>query len=198
MPISGEPMRRRDFIVGTVALGASAGIAAVGFDVYRDQALERWLSEAVSDARFPRDPERTGALDDMHRQRLHVLFAYIGERWSLPATGTRREAMVADLIEMKTMIAPSYFTEFAEAAQVLAEIERVTGSSRIACERLFDVLGTESATDSSRLGRARRYVCAEFVTWFMAMDGFSRYGYRNYRGFIGGSFAQRPPPYRGL
>jgi hypothetical protein len=191
-------MRRRDFIAGTVVLGASAGIAAFGFDAYRDHALERWLREAVSDAPSPRDPEKTGALDDMHRQRLHGLFAYIGERWSLPATGARRETIVADLIAMKTTITPSYFTEYTEAARVLAEIERVTGSSRVACERLFAAPGAEPVAESSRLGRARWFVCAEFVSWFMAVDGFGRYGYRNYRGFMGGSFAQRPPPYREL
>lgn len=198
MPVRGVPMKRRDFIAGTVALSASAGIAVIGFDVYRDHALERWLSEAVSNSDSPRDPERTGALEDGHLQRLHGLFAYIGERWRHPAAVARLDAMVADLIGMKTTLAPSYYTEYVEAAQVLAEIERVTGSSRIACEWLFSGPGTQLVTESSRLGRARRYVCAEFVSWFMAMDGFSRYGYRNYRGFMGGSFAQKPPPYRGL
>lgn len=191
-------MKRRRFIAGAALIGAAACGAMYGFDRSADRALEGWLRERVADDDIPRDPGDVGQVDTNTLGVLLGLFAFIGDHWGLPSTGAARDALLMQLLEAKTTIAPSYRREYREAAEVIDRIGRVTGAKDAAYLRIFATSAADEDARLTRLGRAHRLVAGEFVTWFMAMDGFARHGYRNYRGYMGGSYASSPPPYRSL
>lgn len=191
-------MNRREFLIGSFVLCASVGTAVAGVDTRRESTTEGWLREHLSTSSLPRSPELTGTLSDVHRRLLSGFFDYLGERWNLPASSTKKEALFNDLVGMKTSIAPSYLTEYREAASVLAAFGAAGASPTTAYERLLGPIDAAEVNVHSRLGRVRKFVSAEFIVWLMAKDGYARYGYQNYRGLMAGSFAMQPPPYRHL
>lgn len=191
-------MKRRDFLIGSLVLCASASVTAGGVAMPQGVAIEPWLRERLSTSSLPRLPGLTGTLSDPDRPRLLEFFHYLGERWSLPASNAKRTALFEDLLSMKTSIAPSYVTEYREASAILAILGSQGLSPKAACERLLGPPGGTGGDENSRLGRARKFVSAEFIAWMMAKDGYARFGYQNYRGLMAGSFALQPPPYRHL
>lgn len=183
-------MDRRTFLLAAAA-------AMVGLEATWAEApdLDAWLRAEVSAEPAPRRPERTGRLAARHHRALLGLFRHIGERWDMAAVSGVGEPQLSDLLRYKTERPPSYLTEYREAAAVLAEIAERTGSLGEAHDRLLlplDVPGFPA----SRLGRAQRFVSAELIVWYVSQGGFRRFGYANYRGFVGGRFTAVPPPYR--
>ena len=191
-------VHRREFLIGTFVLLAWVGGTVADGDTPIDDATENWLREYVSASALPRSPELTGVLSDVHRRLLHGFFHHLGDRWKLPASSEKRAALFDDLMSMKTDIAPSYLIEYKEAAAVLMALGAAGASPMAAYERLLGPADGAVLDAHSRLGRARKFVTAEFIAWLMAKDGYERFGYRNYRGLMAGSFAIQPPPYRHL
>ncbi|MDG2539210.1 hypothetical protein P5Y53_16155 [Dyella jiangningensis] len=191
-------VNRREFLIGSFVLWASTNVAMAGGDTRRDDATEKWLHEYVSGSTLPRLPEQVGSLGDTDRRLLRGFFDHLGDRWNLPASTTKKAAFFDDLLSMKTSTAPSYLTEYKEAAAVLLALGGAGASPSSAYERLLGPVGNAGLGAHSRLGRARQFISAEFIAWIMAKDGYARFGYQNYRGLMAGSFAIQPTPYRHL
>ncbi|APG05954.1 hypothetical protein BJI69_19965 [Luteibacter rhizovicinus DSM 16549] len=80
---------------------------------------------------------------------------------------------------------------------VIEALLRAHEGAAYAYDRLLEPMGVADAVPS-RIERVKHFVSIEFIRWFMSKDGFARFGYRNYRGLMAGSFAMSPPPYRHL
>lgn len=195
---SGLTMDRRAFIlsIATASAVAAAGIGLQG--VVFDADLDDWLDQDVSRDPGPRSASDTGTLTHDRFLLLKGLFDAIGKRWEMDASGGIEQWQFASLVENKTTQAPSYLAEYTEAADLLARIRDHAGGLDQAHARLLLPSNRPESFGISRLGRARKFVSAEFILWYVSQGGFKRFGYANYRGYMGGPFSSRPLPYRGL
>ncbi len=196
---SGLAMDRRGFILSAAA-AATVAAAAVGLkdEPVLDADLDDWLDQEVSRDPGPRSASDTGTLTRDRFLLLNGLFDAIGQRWDMAAASGIEPWQFASLVENKTRQAPSYLAEYTEAADLLARIRDRAGGLEQAHARLLLPSGGPESFGISRLGRARKFVCAEFMLWYVSQGGFKRFGYANYRGYMGGPFLSKPLPYRGL
>jgi hypothetical protein len=151
--------------------------------------------EAVPGPVALREPSRTGTLRGAERKHLFRLFQHVGARWEMAASGVG-EAEFSDLVDSKSSIQPSYFTEYKEAAVLVgrASADDDPNSSMDALLLPRPEVANMAAT---RLGRFQKYVGNEFITWYLTRGGFRRFGYEDYRGYGGGSFMDHSRlPYR--
>ena len=184
-------MDRRTFILAAAA-------AAMGLDATWAQApdLDAWLLAEVTGPPGPRDAARVGSLARRDHRLLLGFFRHIGKRWELAAASGVGDRHFASLTSHKTEQRPSYLAEYHEAAVIIAEVRARTGSLDEAYERLLVPVDLPGFSLHTRLGRAQRFVSSELITWIVCQGGFRRFGYANYRGFMGGLFTAVPPPYR--
>ncbi len=196
---SGPMMDRRAFILSAAA-AATVAATVVGLKdgLVFDADLDEWLDEDVSRDPGPRSASTTGTLTEDRFLLLQGLFDAIGKRWEMEAASGIEPWQFASLIENKTAQAPSYLLEYREAADLLARIGDRTGGLDQAHARLLLPSSRPQSFGVSRLGRAQKFVSAEFIVWYVSQGGFKRFGYANYRGYMGGPFGSQPLPYRGL
>ncbi|WP_125903142.1 hypothetical protein [Luteibacter rhizovicinus] len=190
-------MERRTFLGGIAFACLPMAAPAVVAVPPAKASLDLWLAEPVVAPAGPRQPGRKGNLDPAQAEALFGFFNHIGDRWEFPASREKRRALCEELIRIKTSAEPSYWREYTEAALVIEALLRAHEGAAYAYDRLLEPMGVADAVPS-RIERVKHFVSIEFIRWFMSKDGFARFGYRNYRGLMAGSFAMSPPPYRHL
>lgn len=178
------------FAISAVALPSRIAIA---------DELHEWLATVVAGETGLRDPARTGTMSAEEFDAFWALFERIGELWELSAFTTIDRTALRDMLDLKAESPPSYFTEYRAGAKAirhtLDRIDSRTGA--------FDLLitGTFDADEiaATRLGRLRRHVVGELITLQVSHGGFRRFGYKNYRGYMGGVFSDPDDlPYRSM
>ncbi|MDF3982168.1 hypothetical protein P3W23_09220 [Luteibacter sp. PPL554] len=190
-------MERRTFLGGMVLVCLPMATPALVVVPPPRESLDPWLAERVVAPVGPREPSRKGNLDPAQAEALFGFFNHIGNRWEFPAGREKRRVLCDELIRTKTSAEPSYWREYTEAALVIEALLRAHAGAAYAYDRLLEPTGVTGVV-TSRIDRVKHFVAIEFIRWFMAKDGFARFGYRNYRGLMAGSFAMSPPPYRHL
>jgi hypothetical protein len=170
---------RRDFLRLTTALGLS---------VWFSPGCLALRLDAADDLESPRNPTWTGRLRPREVHDLWSLFDYIGSAWGSAGFCTiASEGALRPILDQKTGLSPSYLTEYRRAVKTFRQLQDQFGQEE-ALRRFFFVV------DDPFL---RRYVVLELLTLQVAFGGFRRFGYKNYAGFMGGSFDDREHlPYR--
>lgn len=129
-------------------------------------------------------PEDSGTLDAAALASLWQLFAEIGRRWESGAMSTiTSEAALGDILALKTMETPSYYTEYRLAHGVLVHLTGEYGADQ-ALDMMF-AFPADAAADTVA-GHIRTYTLAELLRLQVAYGGFRRFGFTNYPGFAGG------------
>jgi len=132
-----------------------------------------------------RSPEHTGRLADDELDDLFRMFRYISETWDNRCTIDTRAAFRA-IVDLKTGRPPSYLAEY-RAAIARFRAARDQSGEPAALEAVF------FEDDDLHL---RHHVIAELLRLQVASGGFRAFGYNNYQGYMGGSFADpRRLPY---
>lgn len=185
-------MDRRTFILAAAA--AAIGLKA---NWVFPAELDDWLLEEVSQTPNLRSPLQLGNLTYEQSQLLYGLFLHIGKTWEMSNVSEIQEWHFSDLIENKTTQSPSYLTEYIEAVNIIVKIQNQGVGLIEAYTRLLFPLDRPELFIKTRLGRAQKFVSSELIIWYVSQGGFKRFGYKNYRGFMGGPFTTSPPPYRG-
>ena len=123
---------------------------------------------------------------------LWTIFAYVATRWQAPSDMTKDQLELA--VNGQTQLEPNYAGWVSETLARYRALLESTGSEDAALAALY--AGNQQPEPESQ-GIAT--VLANFMSWSVAFGGFRSFGYENYPGWMGGgSFEQRPPPYRAL
>ena len=182
-------MGRREVIVGGASLGVGVCAAFLAFNRDRPEATDDLLSAVVDAPPGVRSPELTGELSGGDGDVLWRLFGAIERRWSLSGLVKLDKSAFLEILRQKTARPPSYLTEYRDAAGLLSSL----WSRAVQPDAVF----TAVVDEATRLGRARRFVVGEFMELQIAFGGFKRFGYANYRGFVGGPLSDPSHlPYR--
>lgn len=186
-------MDRRTFILAAAA--AAVGLKA---NWAFSAELDDWLLEATTEDSNVRLPSSTGSITGEQHQLLFGLFLHIGKTWEMSKVSNIQERDFTDLVENKTTQTPSYLTEYIEATNIIKKIQSHGRTLDEAYARLLLPVNGADQMFKSRLGRAQTFVSSEFIIWYVSQGGFRRFGYKNYRGYMGGLFTTQPLPYRGV
>lgn len=182
-------------------IGLAAGFASssflMPFEIAIADGLNDWLTTPIPGSAGRRNPDRSGTLPTDTFNMLWALFRRIGKVWELGQFTTIDRSTLQNMLALKTVELPSYFSEYRAGAEVIQTAIDALDSRADA----FDLLigGEFRAADlgRTRLGRLRRHVISELVTFQVSHGGFRRFGYKNYRGHMGGQFTDPAnPPYR--
>ena len=154
------------------------------------------LLQFGSNSRAPVDAKRTGSLPQEDFEKLAGLCQYVNRAWELDADmGLYFNRLRADL-DFKTNEEPSYLTEYKHAVELISMMVGTTSSVEQAwASLLFPDFDVENFA-ATKLGRARRLVFSELITYQIPVSGaFKSFGLWNYSGYFGGSFTA-PESYR--
>ncbi len=171
-----KPTSRRDFIklLGALGLALQTGRGTLALSL-------------ADDPLTPRRPGAVGVLSVGEKHGLWAMFQYIGQAWETAAFCRLDRAGLDGIVDLKTGAAPSYLAEYRAALARFAVLKQ-DGEEALALRRLFF-----EETDA----RLRQLVLAELIELHLAYGGFRALGYRNYRGYMGGSFSDpKRAPYR--
>ena len=179
---------------------SSTVLATMSFNnfVLADVATDRLL-EYVSDSDLPVDDRKTGTLSNVQFNTLSSLCRFVDQTWELHSELDQYfNKLQADLV-LKTSLEPSYLTEYEHAIELY---ELVFSSSESADQIWPNLLFSTFQADNfagTRLGRARRFVFAEIITYQIPMSGaFKSFGLSNYTGYFGGSYLSPDSYPRGI
>ncbi|MCZ6664261.1 MAG: hypothetical protein O7B81_03040 [Gammaproteobacteria bacterium] len=163
--------------------------------VFASPDLDAWLAEIVSDQPLMRQPLRTGKLRRDDLNALEAISAQIVVSWDFEGHSEYGDYLTDDL-GLKTEEAPSYLTEYEEAAEVW---RRTTAEMDNDLDAFWLLLTHGSVADErGRAGRVKTFVLSELITYHVVHGGFRRFGYKNYNGYISGQFSDHQNlPYRG-
>jgi hypothetical protein len=187
-------LHRRDFgrLIAISAWAVNLPLAELG----ASSPGEPWLLEQVPGGPGLRLPNKSGHISIDERNRLKELFAMIGISWGMESTGVG-EREFSDLVDLKTSETPSYLTEYSEAAEILTKFTSKDFAPTGSLAKLLFQPSDSSSFETTRLGRFKRYVFSEFITWWVTQGGYQRFGYATYRGFMKGPFTDPTnPPFR--
>jgi hypothetical protein len=130
------------------------------------------------------DPDKIGTLTPDQKKDMWNIFAYIGQRWQNASFNTVRPTQLDKTLDLKTQHTPSYYTEYTSASTLLHQLIRKLSSLEAALQYLF----THAGSDSNQQQHAYTYVVSEFILLQVALGGFRKWGYVNYKGYAGGPF----------
>ncbi len=150
----------------------------------------RTLALAESEpSSLPRRPALTGSLTSGQKENLWRIFSGIGKLWQNGEDCDLKRVGFEAILDLKTGRAPSYLSEYQIASAVLKRLMETLGEDE-ALRRLF----FEEADPETRI-----FVLAELIALQLAHGGFRFLGFRNYKGFMAGSFGTAGPlPYRAM
>lgn len=128
-------------------------------------------------------------------QSLWPLFAAIGQSWKTSSSySSEMKSRWREFITEKVLGEPSYAAEYANALEVLAELEGMFGAQLY--QKLFFENGVPDGPPVTRLAHMKRFVVDEFIRVHVASGGFRSFGAENYRGWVSGSRVSAHSPYR--
>lgn len=169
--------------------------------------LDTWLLESFDDSATVINPDFVGELSGSESNEIQQFVEFLCEFWGLSIYLPALDDRVTNFLFQKSNFSPSYFTEYRNAAALLARVKRDSdsvdqGYTFVALEDL----STRSELNRTRLGRFRRYLFNELVIFLIAEGGFKRFTppsgvdpAKNYKGFVGGTFIDTNNlPYRGI
>ena len=187
-------LTRREFHNLTVSLALPFVFVGPSV-VFASPDLDAWLAEIVSDQPLMRQPLRTGKLRRDDLNALEAISAQIVVSWDFEGHSEYGDYLTDDL-GLKTEEAPSYLTEYEEAAEVW---RRTTAEMDNDLDAFWLLLTHGSVADErGRAGRVKTFVLSELITYHVVHGGFRRFGYKNYNGYISGQFYDHQNlPYRG-
>ena len=168
-------MKRRE----AIKLFAAAGIAF--------QPVTGTLSPAqFNDAASPREPTQTQSLPKESKDVLWTIFQFIGKTWRNGSFCTLDRRDFDAIIDLKTEQPPSYAAEYRHAIAVFHRLREVHGEDQ-ALHGLFFNHPDQAV---------KKFVIAELIELQLVHGGFRLFGFRNFKGFMGGPFGlQTRPPY---
>lgn len=142
-------------------------------------------------------PAATGKLSADSFDDLYDVFSYVLMLWEMDKDADISKDDLREMLALKSMSEPSYFTEYMEAVRAI-RYARLKSSSPASAYQVL-ILGEFAVPSigSTRLGRLRQHVLNELVTYAVVFGGFRKFGLANYRGFMGGPFTDPDnPPFR--
>ena len=179
-------------------LGLSSSVLAslpfACISLTRDVSAE--FLQFISNSDLPVDEMRTGLLGQDEFDALTTLSRYVNQVWELGADMPLYFGRLRADLEFKTREAPSYLTEYENAVELFnLVLDSTSGLEQAWASLLFSGLDVENP-ESTKLGRARRFVFAELITHQIPVSGaFKSFGLWNYGGYFGGSYTA-PESYR--
>jgi hypothetical protein len=124
---------------------------------------------------------------------LWTIFGYIGQNWGTAQTCNMPQAQFNQVIAWQVARDPAYSGYYAEAVTEYQALYAKYGPAALA------VLYQENQLSNPKLPQVANFVLLEFMRWNVAFGGFRSFQYENYNGWMGGgSYLNRPPPYRAL
>lgn len=179
-------------------LGLSAGVVAslpLGC-VALDRDETDVLLAPAGESQLPLEPDRVGVLTDAELERLATLCRYVDQTWELGADlDTYLQQLETDL-GFKTKEAPSYWTEYQSAVELIDLVHAKSASVEETWTTLLFASFDVDAFENTKLGRARRLVFTEIITHQIPISSaFKSFGLWNYAGYFGGAYTD-PASYR--
>lgn len=161
-----------------------------------EQDLSAELMRQVSDSDSVLNPDVTGQLSNAEFAALFSLCRFVDRAWSFEADLSGYKQVLRSDLDLKTGQRPSYLTEYQGAADLIDRVRQNSSSEDEAWLTLLFSAADSTGFEATRLGRARRWVFEEIVAHQIPVSGaFKKFGFVNYRGYFGGSFAS-PNSYR--
>ena len=179
---------------------SSTVLATMSFNnfVLADVATDRLL-EYVSDSDLPVDDRKTGTLSSVQFNTLSSLCRFVDQIWELHSDLDQYFNQLQGDLVLKTSQEPSYLTEYEHAIELYEMVFRDSeNAEQVWPNLLFSTFQADNFA-ATRLGRARRLVFAEIITYQIPMSGaFKSFGLSNYTGYFGGSYLSPDSYPRGI
>ncbi len=152
-------------------------------------SMSQWEAEDIGEGWLHAPPAK---LPTETATLMTDLFMVLGHVWQLvaPAEAEGRRALFQVFLQAKTEQAPSYYAEYANAAQLMAA--RTAKSGHSALQDLLLEPSRLAAEPHTRLAHFRRYVVQEFAEFHLIHGGFRVFGYQNFPGYMGGPLTTHP------
>lgn len=178
---------RRALLAGGAVVTGAALLAWLGRGLRAVRPAPALL-EVVPGSPALRLPATVGAPEPAVEAALWGLFVRIAARWEMTGQVDLDEPGFREILRLRSAGAPSYLTEYREAARLLGELAPAPadGAGHDGFDQLFARPVGVADFALTRLGRLQSYVVGEFLELQVAFGGFRAFGYRNYRGFAGG------------
>lgn len=185
---------RRKLLRNGVPAGVIAALTVACGKITED--VSAFLLIFSDDSERPMKESRTGVLSPETFTVLASLSDYVNTNWSLGADMEIYHTQLQADLDLKTLIAPSYLTEYENAAELIERVNRHTSNTdETWALLLFSTFNVEGFS-FTKLGRARRFVFSEMIKHQIPISGaFKSFGLTNYRGYFGGSYLS-PDSYR--
>lgn len=127
----------------------------------------------------------TGQLSEMDTIQLKDFAIWVISAWEFSNMESYPDSLTG-ILKIKTNEKPSYLEEYRNAALLIEEAKpRFNSKNEMFIHLLFNGRDQEDMI-GTRLGRARQFVFDEIIRHIVANGGFRRFGFVNYKGYIGG------------
>ncbi len=182
-------------------LGVSSTLLAVlpmnGWSMGR--VTENFYLEPVSNSELPVAPDVIGQLKISEFSILAALATFVNDNWSLDADMEDYHEQLEEDLTLKTSEEPSYLTEYKNAIELYWRVREGVKSDEEAWLFLLFSSSDDEGYKQSRLGRARKFVFSELITYQIPRsESFKSFGLINYTGYFGGSYMEEGSYRRGM
>ena len=173
---------RRQLIGAGIAAGVVAAIPLTGLWVSIPEEDILPIGPNADD-NTPYKADQVGELDNEVTKQLSLYCQWCMKAWEFTHT-EQYITSLPDLLTLKCSQAPSYLSEYTNAAELIGRTSERLQSPEEAFSYLMFTAREQELSRQTRLGRASYFVFDELLRHMLATGGFKRFGLQNYNGYI--------------